>query len=143
MLSITGLHKGIVLDHIKAGRALAIYKALGLDKVSGQVAVIMNVESKKMGRKDIIKMEGNYEDLDLDVLGFFDHHITVNIVDNNEIIEKKTLSLPRNITGMIRCKNPRCISGIEQELPQRFTLTDPNKKVYRCIYCEEIAYSEE
>lgn len=142
MLSITGLNNGIVLDHIRAGRALAIYKALGLDKFETEVAVIMNVHSNKMGRKDIIKIEGGLEDLNLDVLGFFDHHITVNIIKDNEIVDKKKLSLPTQIGGIIRCKNPRCITCIEQELEQKFVLTDRKKKVYRCIYCEEVAYSE-
>lgn len=139
MLSISGLQNGIVLDHIRAGRALSIYNALGLDKLNTQVAVIMNVRSNKMGRKDIIKVEGDLKDLDLDVLGFFDHHITVNIIQNNEIVDKKKLSLPTRITGIIRCKNPRCITSIEQELEQKFVLTDRANKVYRCIYCEEIA----
>ena len=142
MLNISGLQNGIVLDHIRAGRALSIYRALGLDKYETEVAVIMNVKSEKMGKKDIIKIEGCLEDLDLDVLGFFDHHITVNIIKDNEIVDKKKLNLPTKINGIIRCKNPRCITSIEQELAQKFVLTDRSNKVYRCIYCEEIAYKD-
>jgi aspartate carbamoyltransferase regulatory subunit len=137
MLNISGIKNGVVLDHIQAGKSMEIYKYLGLDKLDCQVAIIKNAPSKKMGRKDIIKIEADDDFLDLDALGYIDHRITVNIIKDNVISEKKPLSLPKKITGVIHCKNPRCITSIEQELPHVFVLTDPEKKIYRCIYCEE------
>jgi len=137
MLNISGLKEGIVLDHIEAGRSLDIYYHLGLDKLECQVAIIKNARSNKMGRKDIIKIEGRMENLDLQVLGYIDHNITVNIIRDDKIVEKKTLSLPKKITNVIKCKNPRCITSIEQELPHIFYLADEKKEVYRCMYCEE------
>lgn len=137
MLNISGLKEGIVLDHIEAGRSLDIYYHLGLDKLDCQVAIIKNARSNKMGRKDIIKIEGGLDMVDLDMLGYIDHNITVNIIKDNAIAEKKTLKLPKKITNVIHCKNPRCITSIEQELDQVFILTDPRKEVYRCKYCEE------
>ena len=120
MLNISGLSEGIVLDHIEAGKSLDIYYHLGLDKLECQVAIIKNARSNKMGRKDIIKIEGSLDEIDLDVLGFIDHNITVNIIRDNKIVEKKTLSLPKRITNVLYCKNPRCITSIEQELPHIF-----------------------
>lgn len=117
MLNISGLKEGVVLDHIQAGKSMDIYYHLGLDKLDCQVAIIKNARSSKMGRKDIIKVEGSLDKLDLDVLGYIDHNITVNIIRDNTIVEKKALKLPRKITNVIRCKNPRCITSIEQELP--------------------------
>ena len=137
MLNISGLREGIVLDHIEAGRSLDIYYHLGLDKLECQVAIIKNARSSKMGRKDIIKIEGGLDKLDLQILGYIDHNITVNIIQNNKIIEKKTLKLPQKITNVIKCKNPRCITSIEQELPHIFVLSDEKKEIYRCKYCEE------
>lgn len=137
MLNISGLKEGIVLDHIEAGKSLEIYYNLGLDKLECQVAIIKNARSNKMGRKDIIKIEGQIENLDLQVLGFIDHNITVNIIQDSVITEKKTLSLPEQITNVIHCKNPRCITSVEQELPHVFHLSDPKTETYRCIYCEE------
>ncbi len=137
MLNISGLKEGIVLDHIEAGRSLDIYYHLGLDKLECQVAIIKNARSNKMGRKDIIKIEGHLENLDLQVLGYIDHNITVNIIHDDKIVEKKTLSLPKKITNVIKCKNPRCITSIEQELPHIFYLADEKKEVYRCMYCDE------
>ena len=136
MLTISGLKEGIVLDHIQAGKAMKIYKYLGLDELDHQIAIIKNAPSKKMGRKDIIKIDGAL-DLDLDVLGYIDHNITVNIIRDDVIVEKKTLKLPKKITNVIRCKNPRCITSIEQELPNIFILADEKDKTYRCLYCEE------
>ena len=136
MLNISGITDGIVLDHIKAGRSLDIYYHLGLDKLDCEVAIIKNARSNKMGRKDIIKIAGNLENLDLDVLGYIDHNITVNIIKNGSISEKKTLKLPKTITNVIHCKNPRCITSIEQELPHIFRLTDREHGVYRCLYCD-------
>lgn len=137
MLNIGGLKNGVVLDHIQAGKSMEIYKYLGLDKLDCQVAIIKNARSNKMGRKDIIKIEGSLDILNLDILGYVDHNITINIIENEKVVEKKTLKLPKKIVNVIRCKNPRCISSIEQELPQVFLLTDSEKEVYRCMYCEE------
>ena len=108
MLNISGLNEGIVLDHIEAGKSLDIYYHLGLDKLECQVAIIKNARSSKMGRKDIIKIEGGLDKLDLQMLGYIDHNITVNIIQDNKIVEKKTLKLPKKITNVIKCKNPRC-----------------------------------
>ncbi len=135
MLNISGLKEGIVLDHIEAGKSLEIYYNLSLDKLDCQVAIIKNVN--KMGKKDIIKIEGGLNHIDLDILGYIDHNITVNIIRNNEIVEKRALSLPQKITNVIQCKNPRCITSIEQGLPHIFYLADESKETYRCMYCEE------
>lgn len=137
MLNISGLMEGFVLDHIKAGNSMAIYDYLGLDKLDTEVAIIKNVKSNKMGKKDIIKIEGGLDKVDLDVLGFIDPNITVNIIKDEKIIEKKKVHSPARITNVIKCKNPRCITSIEQELPHVFTLADEKTKTYRCIYCEE------
>ena len=137
MLNISGLNEGIVLDHIQAGKSLDIYYHLGLDKLECQVAIIKNARSNKMGRKDIIKIEGPMDSLDLEILGYIDHNITVNIIRDNKIVEKKALKLPKKITNIIHCKNPRCITSIEQELPHIFVLSDKSTETYRCMYCEE------
>lgn len=137
MLNISGLSEGVVLDHIQAGKSLDIYYHLGLDKLDCQVAIIKNARSNKMGRKDIIKVEGPVDNLDLNVLGYIDHNITVNIIRDNKIAEKRALNLPKKITNVIQCKNPRCITSIEQELPHIFCLTDEKTETYRCMYCEE------
>ena len=137
MLNISGLKEGIVLDHIQAGKSLDIYYNLGLDKLDCEVAIIKNARSSKMGRKDIIKIEGALDQLDLKVLGYIDHNITVNIIKDNKIVEKKALKLPKKITNVIQCKNPRCITSIEQELPHVFYLSDEGTETYRCLYCEE------
>ena len=137
MLNVGELNEGFVLDHIEAGKAMMIYNYLGLDKLDCQVAIIKNARSGKMGKKDIIKIEGGLDLVDLDVLGFVDHNITVNIIENGEIISKKPLPLPKKIKNVIRCKNPRCITSIEQGLDHVFVLTDEEHQVYRCQYCEE------
>ena len=137
MLNISGISEGFVLDHIQAGMSLQIYHDLKLDKLDCTVAIIKNARSHKMGKKDIIKVECPVEALDLDILGFIDHNITVNVIQGDRIVEKKVLTLPTEVTNVIKCKNPRCITSIEQELDQVFQLTDPNKEVYRCKYCEE------
>ena len=138
MLNISGLQEGVVLDHIQAGKSLDIYYHLGLDSLTDcQVAIIKNARSNKMGRKDIIKVEGPIDNIDLDVLGYIDHNITVNVIRDNKITEKKALKLPKKITNVIRCKNPRCITSIEQELPHIFYLADEKTETYRCMYCEE------
>ena len=141
MLNISGLQEGIVLDHIEAGKSLDIYYHLGLDKLECQVAIIKNARSNKMGRKDIIKIEGGLDTVDLKVLGYIDHNITVNIIRGDKIAEKRALKLPKKITNVIQCKNPRCITSIEQELPHIFYLADEKAEIYRCQYCEE-KYSE-
>ncbi len=131
---------GIVLDHITAGRCMDIYNILKLGEMSSTVAMIKNADSVKMGKKDIIKIFESIE-IDLDVLGYIDPGITVNIIRNGELVKRKKLSLPEEVTGVIRCKNPRCITSVEQELPHKFRLTDRENKVYRCIYCESKASS--
>ena len=137
MLNVGRIEEGFVLDHIKAGKAMTIYRDLKLDKLDCCVAIIKNARSNKMGKKDIIKVECSVDMLDLDILGFIDHNITVNVIKNGEITEKKDLHLPKQVVNVIRCKNPRCITSIEQELDQVFVLTDPENEVYRCKYCEE------
>ena len=137
MLNISGIQEGFVLDHIQAGMSMKIYHDLHLDRFDCTVAVIMNAKSNKMGSKDIIKVECPIDALDLDILGYIDHNITVNIIKENHIVEKKRLKLPKRIKNVISCKNPRCITSIEQELDQIFILTDEEKEVYRCKYCEE------
>ena len=137
MLNVGQIEEGFVLDHIKAGKSLAIYEHLQLDKLDCTVAIIKNARSGKMGKKDILKVECDINQLDLDVLAFIDQNITVNVIKDCEIVEKKVLVLPKTIKNVIRCKNPRCITSIEQELPHIFVLADEQKEVYRCKYCEE------
>ena len=137
MLSISGIQNGVVLDHIVAGESMRIYHYLNLDQLDCPVAIIKNARSNKMGRKDIIKIEGSLDLLNLDALGYIDHNITVNIIKDGQISEKKTLKLPKRIVNVIHCRNPRCITSIEQELPHVFELTDEENKIYRCAYCEE------
>jgi len=137
MLNVGSLNEGFVLDHIKAGKSMSIYRYLNLDKLDCQVAIIKNAKSNKMGKKDILKIEAPLEIVDLDILGFIDDTITVNIIKHGEIVEKKNLTSPDTVTNVLRCKNPRCITSIEQGLDQIFTLTDAENKVYRCKYCEE------
>ena len=137
MLNVGQLNEGVVLDHIKAGKSMTIYHDLKLDKLDCCVAIIKNARSAKMGRKDIIKVECPIDTLNLDILGFIDHNITVNIIKDGKIVEKKELHLPKEIKNVIRCNNPRCITSVEQELDQIFFLADPAKEVYRCKYCEE------
>ena len=137
MLNVGKINEGFVLDHIKAGKSMTIYRDLGLDKLDCCVAIIKNARSNKNGKKDIIKVECPIDMLDLDILGFIDHNITVNIIKNEQICDKKELTLPNQITNVIKCKNPRCITSIEQDLAHVFILTDKEKEIYRCKYCEE------
>ena len=137
MLNISGIREGVVLDHIQAGKSMEIYRYLGLGKMDCTVAIIKNARSSKMGRKDIIKIEGPLDSLDLDVLGYIDHNITVNIIRDDRIVEKRCLNLPNRLVNVIHCKNPRCITSVEQELPHIFYLADEEKEVYRCQYCDE------
>lgn len=136
-LTVGRIEEGFVLDHIQAGRSMEIYKYLHLDKLDCCVAIIKNAKSSKMGKKDIMKIECPIDFMDLDILGFIDHNITVNIIKDAKIVDKKMLHLPKTITNVIKCKNPRCITSIEQELDHVFVLTDPGKEIYRCQYCEE------
>lgn len=137
MLNVGNIQEGYVLDHIKAGDSMTIYRHLGLDKLDCTVAIIKNAKSSKMGKKDILKVECPIGQLNLDILGYIDHTITVNLVKDSAIVEKKELHLPEQITNAIRCKNPRCITSIEQGLDHVFVLADKEKKVYRCKYCEQ------
>ena len=137
MLNVGKIEEGFVLDHIKAGKSLSIYEHLGLDKLDCTVAIIKNARSNKMGKKDILKVECDIDMLDLDVLAYIDHNITVNVIKDGEIVDKKDLVLPQQIKNVIHCHNPRCITSIEQELPHIFVLADEEKEIYRCKYCEE------
>ncbi len=137
MLNVGALREGYVLDHIKAGKSMTIYHDLQLDKKDCTVAIIKNARSNKLGKKDIIKVECPIDELDLDIVGFIDHNITVNIIKDEKIVEKRELKLPKQIVNIIKCKNPRCITSIEQGLDHIFFLSDPEKEIYRCKYCEE------
>lgn len=137
MLNVGKIEEGFVLDHIDAGKSLQIYHDLKLDQLDCTVAIIKNAKSDKMGKKDILKVECDIDMLDLDILGFIDHKITVNVIKDGEIVEKKELHLPKEIKNVIKCKNPRCITSIEQELTHIFVLSDKEKEIYRCKYCEE------
>lgn len=138
MLRIEGINNGIVIDHIKAGRAMEIYQYLELEKSDCSVAIIKNAKSNKSGKKDIIKIEDTSNmDIDIDILGVLDPNITVNYIENDQIVEKRHPRLPERVTNIIRCKNPRCITSEEKEIPHIFKLTNREKNLYRCIYCEQ------
>lgn len=137
MLNIGVLNQGIVIDHIKVGGAMKIYSYLNLENRDVSVAIIKNAKSNKMGKKDIIKIEGTLDELDFDILGALDHTLTINIIDDGKIIEKKRLKLPEHVSNILKCKNPRCITSIEPGLTHSFKLTDRTNGVYRCIYCEQ------
>lgn len=137
MLNIGGINQGIVIDHIKAGGAMKIYSYLDLENKDCSVAIIKNAKSNKMGKKDIIKIEGTLEDIDLDILGALDHQITIDVIENGVIIDKKNPKLPDRVNNVLKCKNPRCITSIEQGLVHSFKLTDRTNGIYRCIYCEQ------
>ena len=134
-MNVDSIKNGIVIDHITAGKGAKIYKLLGLDNLECPVAFIKNVPSRKMGKKDIIKIDADIE-IDTDILGYVDPDVTVNVIKEEKLVEKKTLALPKKLTNVLVCKNPRCISTTEQELPQIFTLADEEKRVYRCLYCD-------
>lgn len=134
-MNIDSISNGIVIDHISAGRGMLIYDLLGLGKLDCSVAIIKNVTSKKLGKKDIIKIDSEIP-IDVNIIGFVDPDATINIIKNGELAEKQTLDLPETLTNVIKCKNPRCITSCEQELKHVFKLTDRENKVYRCIYCE-------
>ena len=134
-MNIDSIKNGIVIDHITAGRGMELYHLLSLEKLDCTVALIKNVGSQKMGKKDIIKIDADI-DLSMDILGYVDQNVTVNIIRGGEIAEKKSIGLPERLTNVIYCKNPRCITTTEQELAHVFRLTDPQNRVYRCLYCE-------
>ena len=137
-MKIGHIENGIVLDHITAGNGMNIYNVLNLGKLDCTVALIKNADSPKLGKKDIIKIS-TLLDIDLDILGYLDPGITVNIIHDGEVVERKKLALPERVVGVIKCKNPRCITSVEQEIVHEFKLTDRKKGVYRCIYCEQAA----
>ena len=134
-MNIDSIQNGIVLDHIQAGKSMEIYKYLKLDELDCSVAIIKNVRSNRMGKKDIIKIDSPMEP-DLDVLGYIDANITINVIRDGVQVEKKHLELPKRLTNIIRCKNPRCITVAEPQLDAIFLLNDPEKHTYRCAYCE-------
>ena len=134
-MTIDSIKNGIVIDHITAGKAMELYNILGLGDLDCSVAILKNVTSGKLGKKDIIKVD-SILDLDWDIIGYVDPNITVNIIKDGKRLEKRQLKLPERITGVLRCKNPRCITSVEQELPQEFKLTDRERRIYRCLYCE-------
>ena len=134
-MHIDEITNGIVIDHIAAGKSMEIYKLLNLDALKCSVAIIKNVPSKKMGRKDIIKIDEAL-DVDLEALGYIDNGITINTIENGVKTNKRHCELPQRITNIVKCKNPRCITSVEQEIDHVFKLTDRENKVYRCIYCE-------
>ena len=138
-MKIGHIENGIVLDHITAGNGMNIYNVLHLDKLDCTVALIKNADSPKMGKKDIIKIS-THMDIDLDILGYLDPGITVNVIRDGEVAEQRHLELPQKVVGVIKCKNPRCITSVEREIIHEFKLTDPSKGVYRCIYCEHAAH---
>lgn len=134
-MNIDGIKRGIVLDHIQAGRSMEIYHDLHLDELDCSVALIRNVKSDAMGRKDIIKIDDDIQ-VDLDVLGYLDPGITVNIIEDGRVVEKKHLALPEKLVNVVHCRNPRCITTAEPALDQVFCLTDAKRGVYRCMYCD-------
>ena len=141
-MNIDGIENGIVLDHIKAGKSMLVYQYLGLQNLNSPVALIQNCSSGKMGKKDIVKIAESI-DIDLDVLGYIDPGITVNYIRDGKRVDKANLSLPETLKNVLHCKNPRCITSTEQELPQVFKKIEGKKRQYRCIYCDTIAKNDE
>ncbi|MBO6132704.1 MAG: aspartate carbamoyltransferase regulatory subunit [Lachnospiraceae bacterium] len=135
-LNVGKIEEGFVIDHISPGRAMRLYRHLGLDSINCAVAIIQNAYSAKMGKKDMIKVESPIEGFDLDTIAFLDHNATVDIIKDGEIKDKPTLTLPEKVVNVIKCKNPRCITSSEHELDHVFLLTDREKGTYRCCYCE-------
>ena len=134
-MHIDSIKEGIVIDHITAGNAMRIYNLLGFDKLECSIAIIKKVSSKKMVKKDIIKIDSNIE-INLEALGYIDPGITIDVIRDSKLVEKRSVDLPETLHGVLKCKNPRCITSCEQELEQVFTLTDKENRVYRCMYCE-------
>ena len=137
MLNVDSIERGIVIDHIKAGRGMSIYNYLKLDEKDCCVALIKNVKSERQGKKDLIKID-DVIDINLEVLGFIDPNITINIVEDGEIVRKINLALPQTVIGVVKCKNPRCITSVENSIIHEFRLSDNEKGSYRCIYCDSI-----
>ena len=134
-MKIDSISNGYVIDHIQAGRSMEIYHYLGLDKLDCSVAIIKNAKSQNMGKKDIIKIDQEIP-IDLNLLAYIDHGITVNLIRDGKLVEKMHPALPEKIVNVIKCKNPRCITQVEQELDHIFVLTDREQQTYRCFYCE-------
>ena len=141
-MNIDSIKNGIVIDHITAGKGMELYRLLSLGELDCTVALIKNVASKKMGKKDIIKVDADI-DLNMDILGYVDPNVTVNIIRGGKNVEKRRIGLPTRLTDVIKCKNPRCITSTEQELSHVFVLTDADARVYRCLYCEAKADGNE
>ena len=137
-MNVDSIKNGIVIDHITAHKGMQIYELLNLDCLDSSVALIKNAPSRKTGRKDIIKIDSDFE-VNMEILGYVDPDITVNIIKDGKIVEKKTIELPERLTNVIKCKNPRCITATEQELDHIFTLADRENRIYRCLYCESAA----
>ena len=134
-MNIDSIQNGIVIDHITAGRGMELYDLLNLGALDVSIAIIKHVSSKKMGKKDIIKIDADIP-VDLDVIGYVDPNATINIIKDGVLVDKKSLSLPERLVNVLKCKNPRCITSCEQELSHIFRLTDKEQKQYRCVYCE-------
>ncbi len=134
-MNIDSIYTGFVIDHIGAGKGMTLYKLLGLSKLECPVAMIMNASSKRMGKKDIIKIDGDI-DIDMDVIGYVDPDATVNVIREGKLVEKLDITVPTELKNVLFCKNPRCITSTEQELPHIFRLTDEKRRIYRCIYCD-------
>ena len=134
-MNIDSIKDGYVIDHIEAGKSMEIYKYLGLENLDCSVAIIKNVKSKKSGKKDIIKID-NDMDINMDILGYIDTNITVNIIKDGKIIKKAHMELPEKLVNIVKCENPRCITSEEQDIDQVFELKDRENKIYRCKYCE-------
>lgn len=134
-MNIDSITNGIVIDHITAGRGMVLYELLGLDELECSVAIIKNVSSSKMGKKDIIKIDADIN-VNLDVVGYVDSDVTVNVISNGKLVDKKKIGLPEKLTNVIKCKNPRCITSQENEIEHIFRLTDKENRIYRCIYCD-------
>ena len=141
-MNIDSIKNGIVIDHITAGKGMELYRLLNLGELDCTVALIKNVTSKKMSKKDIIKIDADIN-LSMDILGYVDPNVTVNVIQDGKNVEKKRIGLPERLTDVIKCKNPRCITTTEQELPNVFVLTDKEARVYRCLYCEARADGNE
>lgn len=141
-MNIDSITNGIVIDHITAGRSMKLYDLLGMDSFDCSVAIIKNVVSSKMGKKDIIKIDADIP-VDFDLIGYVDPTVTINIIKDGKLVEKKTLDVPEKLKNVIICKNPRCITSTEQDIEHIFKLTDKEKRVYRCIYCDTKAASED
>ena len=140
-MNIDSIVNGIVIDHIPTGRGMTLYRLLGLDELDCSIAIIKNVNSAKMGKKDIIKIDADIE-VSVDIVGYIAPDVTVNFIKDGNIIEKRTVALPKTLTNVIKCRNPRCITSTEQELDHIFRLVDEKKQSYRCIYCETEAQSK-